>query len=181
MSLLRRSTMLLGAIAALAAVSPAYAPAKHGGGYRSFDAAEAGSSVITSAGPGRFSSTGEAAIQGRLIGKGKLQLDLAIVVREDGKWTVGGPFTITAANGDTLTGISWATIGLAGQVNPVVFYSRVLGGTGRFARARGRLVSRGTTTISSVDPATGAVHTKDEATCKGRIWFGKRHIRGARH
>jgi hypothetical protein len=169
----RRFTTLFAGVLALAAVSAASAPAKERGVYR-FKAVETGSSVIKSAGPGLFESTGEAVIEGRLIGKGTLALELTTTASDDGKWTSNGTFKITAENGDTITGTSRGTVTIGGPVNQVEFVSKVTGGTGRFARARGRLVSRGTATITSVDLATGTLHTRDEATCKGRIRIAKR-------
>jgi hypothetical protein len=174
MGLARRFTVLLAGVLALAALSAASAPAKQRGVYR-FKAVETGSSVITTAGPGLFKSTGEAVIEGRLIGKGTLDLELTTTASADGKWKSAGSFKITAENGDILTGTSRGTATVGGRVIPVEFVSKVTGGTGRFANARGRLVSRGTATISSIDPETGTVHTSDEATCKGRIRLAKRH------
>ena len=176
--LLRRSTPLVAAALALAALSPAAAPAKQkGGGYRHFDAVETGSSVITSAGP-VLKVTGDAVIRGKLIGKGTLHLDLTVTPAPVGDWKAVGRFTITAANGDTLTGTSRGSLKVTGQVNAVDFRSKVRGGTGRFAGARGWLVSRGTTTIVEID-AAGAIHTSDEATCKGLIRLAKK--RGGRN
>jgi hypothetical protein len=178
MSLLPRSSLLVAAVLTLAAVSPASAREQRSG-LRAFDAVETGSSVITSAGPGVFKVRGEAAIRGTLIGKGSLDLALTLVP-DEGQWKATGRFKITAANGDVLRGTSRGNLTVNGPVNPVEFFSRVTGGTGRFAGASGWLVSRGTSTIASVDSA-GAVHTIDEATCKGRLRLAHRRPEHVRH
>ena len=54
-----------------------------------------------------------------------------------------------------------------------MFRSKVKGGTGALPAPQGSLVSRGTSTITTID-ADGSIHTRDEATCKGKIRLAKR-------
>jgi hypothetical protein len=166
----RRPIILLGLMLVAAAVSPAAATARHGGAYRHFSAVESGSTVLTPAGPGLFKSTSEASLRGTYIGNGTLHLDATVKIGAGGKLAVAGRFKMTAANGDTLRGTYTGNLTIAGPVTPLVFFSKVKGGTGRFAGARGRLVTEGSSTISAVDP-TGSIHTLDRATCKGWIRF----------
>ncbi len=165
---------LFAAMIATAVIAPAPALAKSKG-HRSvkFDAVESGSSVIVPGAPGTLTITSDMGISERLIGEGKLHLDLTLTAGEGNQWKAAGRFRITAANGDVLRGTSVGNVTIGGQVNPAVFFSRITGGTGRFAGARGRLVSQGTSTIKSVDPSTGAIRTEDSGTCKGRIRLRK--------
>jgi hypothetical protein len=179
MRLLPRITLLL-AVALIAAVAPAAAPARQGGGYRHFSAVESGSSVLTSVGGGSYRVKSQAHLRGKLIGNGRLAFDLVVTPKGGGVYESSGRFKITAANGDSFHGTSRGTVKLVGRVNPVTDLSKVTGGTGRFAHARGRLVTRGSATIESVD-SSGAVHTHDEATCSGRLYLPKRGGGRTRH
>jgi hypothetical protein len=166
MRLRHRTGIAIGCVAAVAAASPAAADA---GNYRPFKAREAGTSQLRPVGGGVYEATGDAVIRGRLIGKGTLHLETVLTPGENGTWTARGRFKITAQDGDSFRGTTTGTAKLTGQVNPVVFHSTITGGTGRFRGARGRLVSPGTSTIKSVDVASGVVRTVDSAICRGRI------------
>jgi hypothetical protein len=171
MSRLRGPLALFGATIATALIAPGPALAKSKGGYRTvkFDAVESGSSVIAPGAGGTLTVTSDTDIRERHLGDGKLHLDLTVVPGAGNQWKASGTFTMTAADGDVLRGTSVGTVTIGGQVNTHVLYSRVTGGTGRFAKATGWLVSHGTSTIVSVDPATRVVRTKDSGDCKGRI------------
>jgi hypothetical protein len=175
--MVRKPYVLLISMLALALVGPAPALARHKSAWHRFDAVETGTSELTPVGPGAAHVVGHASIHGKLIGNGTLDLDTLVKLGAGGNGTAEGTFKITAQDGSTLRGTSVGELTVAGAVNPVLFRSKVTGGTGRFAGARGWLISRGTTTISSFDPATGTVHTVDEATCKGWIRYGKRRGR----
>jgi hypothetical protein len=168
MSNVRRLAPVVGALIALAILVPAPALAKSKGGVRVFKATEAGSSVIVGGAPGTLNVTSDAFIRGRLIGTGALHLDNVARPLAGGGWRIVGGFRITAQNGDVLRGTSSGRMKTVEGVNQLEFRSRVTGGTGRFAGARGRLVSKATFTIASID-SSGTIRTSDRGTCYGRI------------
>jgi hypothetical protein len=174
MRLRHRAGIAVGCVALAVAATPAAAPAKDGGRSRAFKAREVGVSELRPVGGGLYEVTGDAFISGRLIGNGSLHLETVLGPGPNGTWRVRGDFKITAQDGDSFRGTTTGTAKLSGQVNPVQFRSRITGGTGRFAGARGRLLSVGTSTLASVDPATGVVRTSDSAVCRGRIRLASR-------
>jgi hypothetical protein len=177
MSRLRGPLALFGATIATALIAPGPALAKSKGHYRTvkFDPVYSGSSVIAPGAAGSLTVNSDMDIRERLIGDGKLHVDFTAVPGAGNQWKASGTFTVTAADGDVLRGTSVGTVTIGGQVNSAPFYTRVTGGTGRLATARGRLVCHGTTsTITSVDPATGVIRTKDSGECTGRIRLRRR-------
>jgi hypothetical protein len=174
MRLRHRAGIAIGCVALGMAASPAAAPAKDSGRWRAFKAKEAGVSELRPVGGGLYEATGDAFISGRLIGNGSLHLETVLAPGPNGTWAARGHFKITAQDGDSFRGTTTGTAKLSGQVNLVLFHSRITGGTGRFAGARGRLVSPGTSTLKSLDVATGVVRTVDSAVCRGRIRLASR-------
>jgi hypothetical protein len=161
---MRKLMTLAGLALAVAAISPASAPAKAGGTDRPVKGTISGTvslNVLT----GAF--TADAMGLTTHDGEYTVSLEGAVAITQEGVFG-SGTGTIVAANGDQMTGtFTLETPGQPGVAHTTTIVMTVTGGTGRFSDASGTLTSinevspisfDGVTLVNSVDgTVTGQV------------------------
>jgi hypothetical protein len=151
---IRKLTTLAGLALAVAALSPASAPAKAGGTDRPWKSSATATATLdlvtlraTSAGSGHAAH----------LGKVTQNLTIALTPTGPGTFTGAGTTTIVAANGDQLFGTFTETLTTTGLHPEFAFVITITGGTGRFADASGRMTGTGSSVINL--PIVGATVT----------------------
>jgi VCBS repeat-containing protein len=160
--MIKVKTMALAAVVALTALSTVSAPASAGGKAVSLKGTGTGTIRLDTA-TGDFTGKESGTISH--LGKYRLRLQGHATQSPDGSFTGNGTVTITAANGDRLTG----TFTLTGRDGTQRVVVTVTGGTGRFAHARGTL-----TVICVSDPPRQEGQTlilPHHCTTKGKISY----------
>jgi hypothetical protein len=164
---IRKAITLAGLALAVAALSPASAPAKAGGTDRpvkgsasGMDSVNTKTLAITADATGIISHLGETTAH--------FEADGALTPQ--GTVAASGTFTLVADNGDLLTG----TFTLAGpapsfSVHTVRIVMTITGGTGRFADASGELTTTQRVTPFSFDGVT--LRQASEGPVRGQISY----------
>ena len=169
----RKAITLTGIAVAVAALSPASAPAAAGGADRPVKGSLSGmDSIDVSRLPIDQTLAIEADVSGVIshLGRTTAHLEGHGALTPQGTVAANGTGTLVAANGDRLTG----TFTLAGPapsfgVHEVRIVMTIIGGTGRFADATGTLRSAQQVTPTSFDGVT--LHQASEGPVSGRISY----------
>jgi hypothetical protein len=123
--------------------------------------------------PQRFdgSYTGDATQVSTCIGKSTVHLDGIGAFTGPDTFVGSGPITLTAANGDELTGTHTltATGFTPGTAHTTTVVATITGGTGQFAEASGTVTSTAQVTSSSFDGVT--LVSTVEYTATGQLSF----------
>lgn len=152
---------------AIALLSPASASANTRCDKRSLTGTISGTLTLT---PATGSFTGDAAGLATHLGRFTASQQGAVAPAPDGHYAGRSTWSITAANGDTLTGT--ATLDVEGPpvgVHTTTMKSTVTGGTGRFDDAKGSFTIVAHVTPISFDGVTAV--NRAEGTITGRISY----------
>ena len=166
---MRRFTMIL-ALVAFAAVSPAAALGKSKASSRPMSGTGSSTTIVDLA-----TGTGSVAGGGRVSQLGKFKFTNDIT-----SFTLTGPDTfgltltaiIVAANGDRICTVANGKGTLTPTGSETTLVSKITGGTGRFALARGTLTTKISSEIVSTVGTTTT--TRDSETHGGRIRYSAR-------
>ena len=127
---------ILAVVVVLAMLAPASAQASNP--YRTVVGVASGEGIVNTA---TLQVTARQTLWLSHIGRGTVEFQ-AQATRADGIVRAVGPFTIVTSDGDEITGTgSLVGVGPTLDVHPVGFIMTITGGTGRFAAARGTLVT----------------------------------------